>query len=62
MNIAGKVGPPRKLPSDAPQARPLNARTNRSAEIDQLPALVTSPGSALWPENSTSLTLLPLVA
>ena len=55
-------GPPRKLPSEMPQARPLKAITSSSAEIDQVPASAVSPGSASWPEKRTSSTPLPLVA
>ena len=44
--IAGNVGPPRKLPSDAPQASPLQSITIRSAPTDQVAAPDTSPGSA----------------
>lgn len=32
-----------------------------SADSDQLPAWLTSPGSWSWPENRTSLTLLPVI-
>ena len=51
MSIAGKVGPPRKLPSDIPHAALLKASSSSSAEIDQAPGLLTSPGNAVCPEE-----------
>src|SRR3954469_15508710 len=61
-NRAGKVGPPRKLPSEMAHARPLNTISNAIADSDQVAAPETSPGRASWPENRTSLTLFPEVS
>src|SRR3954451_19418376 len=46
-NIAGNVGPPRKVPTEMPYARPLKAITRISADTDQAPRSATSGPSAL---------------
>ena len=54
-NIAGKVGPPRKLASEIAHASPLKASSGASAPSDHVPPRRGDPGSWSWPENSTSL-------
>src|ERR1700759_4260858 len=60
MKRAGKVGPPRKLPSEPPQERPLKRSSRSNAEIDQVAAPEVSPVRASWPEKRTSSMLLPV--
>jgi hypothetical protein len=43
MNRAGKVGPPRKLPSEMLQARPLNRTRNARVDRDRaVPCLIST--------------------
>src|SRR5262249_35568238 len=52
--IAGNVGPPRKLPRESDQARPLKSRRSASVDNDTVAADENSPPNALSPENSTA--------
>ena len=54
MNIEGKIGPPRKLESDAVYAIPLQMTSSTSAPTLKVPAVSTSDGSWSCPEKSTS--------
>src|SRR5262245_51448172 len=55
-NNAGNVGPPRKLPRETLQARPLNTSRSASVDTDTVAAESKRDPKASWPENSTALT------
>ena len=50
---AGKVGPPRKLPSEIDQARPLKTISSASVPSETVAACAKSEPKAASPENST---------
>ena len=52
--IAGKVGPPRKFPSEIDQASPLNRSSSVSVESEMVAACPKSVPKASWPEKSTA--------
>jgi hypothetical protein len=53
MNRAGKVGPPRKLPSEMLQARPVNRSRNASVDKARVGPCLIRELKASWLENST---------
>src|SRR5215475_7440833 len=52
-NMAGKVGPPRKLPSEMLHARPLNRSSNDRVDKGRLGPWLIKELKAFSPENST---------
>src|SRR6266516_998616 len=53
-NSAGKVGPPRKLPSEMLQAAPLKTKRSPSVVSDNVEASFRTEANSSWPENSTA--------
>ena len=53
MNRPGKVGPPRKLPSEILQATPLNKSRNASVDNATVGPCLIMEVKASWPEKST---------
>src|SRR5437762_3841547 len=53
-NNAGKVGPPRKLPSEMLQAAPLKTKRSPSVVSENVEASFRTEANSSWPENSTA--------
>ena len=52
-NKAGNVGPPRKLPNEMVQARPLNRSRNAKVDRARVGPCLIRDAKASWPENKT---------
>ena len=61
-NSAGKAGPPRKLPSEMPQASPLNTSRSASVDSDSVDSVLARSPKAFCPENSTAVIGFPVAS